>query len=123
MNNIKLEIWGRRFDLKVTMDCLGDEKVLENQELALDNFLNTDTIASLSKVKAYCLKHNANDIGTETIENIFKYVMPKSIFVPRDTKKRVVAIMCEYRFDMEHGLAVVFENEKIKTICLQDDIL
>ena len=123
MNNIKLEIWNRCFNLKVIFDCLDDEKILDNQKAALDNFLNTDITDSLDKVKTYCLKHNANDIETDTIENIFKYVIPKSVYVPRDAKKRVIAIMCEYRFDMEHGLAVVFENEKVKTICLQDYIL
>jgi len=123
MSNIKLEIWGRRFNLKVDFDCLDDEKILDNQNAALDNFMYADINASLDKVKTYCLKHNANDIGTDTIENIFKYVMPRSIYVPRDSKKRVIAIMCEYRFDMEHGLAVVFENEKVKSICSQDFIL
>lgn len=49
--------------------------------------------------------------------------MPKSLFVGRDEAKRIVAIMCDYRFDMEHGLAVVFENEQFKMIGEQDIIL
>ena len=49
--------------------------------------------------------------------------MPKSLFVRRDEAKRIVAIMCDYRFDMEHGLAVVFENEQFKMIGEQDIIL
>ena len=55
-----------------------------------------------------------------TVDNIFKYVMPKNIYVPRNLKKRVVAIMCNYKFDTEHGIAVVFENEQFKEIGAQD---
>ena len=58
----------------------------------------------------------------ETIENIFKYVMPKSIFVPRE-EKRIVAVLFDFRFDMEHGMAIVFENEKFSTIGSEDIIL
>ena len=33
------------------------------------------------------------------------------------------AIMCNYKFDMENGIAVVFENEKFSDIGKQDIIL
>lgn len=56
------------------------------------------------------------------IDNIFKYIMPKSIFVPR-TEQKEVAIICNYKYDMEHGIAIVFENERLKEIGMQDIIL
>ena len=59
----------------------------------------------------------------EAFENIFKYVMPKSIFVPHTKKHRIAAIMCNYKFDMEHGIAVVFENGKLKKVGTQDIVL
>ena len=58
----------------------------------------------------------------QEIDNIFKYVIPKRIFIPR-TDKKIVAILCDYKFDMENGIAVVFENEKFKEIGVQDIIL
>lgn len=50
-------------------------------------------------------------------------VMPESIFVPHSKKHRTVAIMCNYKFDMEHGLAVVFENGLFKKVGPQDIVL
>ena len=49
--------------------------------------------------------------------------IPKSVLIPREKEKRVVALMCNYKFDMEHGLAIVFENEQFKTVGPQDIIL
>lgn len=48
--------------------------------------------------------------------------MPKYLFVKREINKHVVA-MCNYKFDMEHGIAVVFENEMFSKIVSQDIIL
>jgi hypothetical protein len=77
----------------------------------------------LSKVKEYCLSHNRDEIGTDVIENIFKYVAPKYLFVPRDEHNQIVAIMCNYKFDPESGIAIVFENCKFKEIEKQEIIL
>jgi len=79
--------------------------------------------SSLSKVKEYCLSHNRDEIGTDVIENIFKYVAPKYLFVPRDEHNQIVAIMCNYKFDPESGIAIVFENCKFKEIGKQEIIL
>ena len=46
--------------------------------------------------------------------------MPESIFVKRDGR---VAIMCRYKFDSEHGIAVVFKDNKFEQIGMQDIIL
>ena len=48
--------------------------------------------------------------------------MPESLFVPR-TEKKTIAIMCNYKFDKEHGIAVVFEEGRLKEIGSQDIIL
>ena len=48
--------------------------------------------------------------------------MPKCIYVPKD-KNRIVAILCYYKFDMEHNLSIVFENEKFKSVGSEDDVL
>lgn len=46
--------------------------------------------------------------------------MPKEIFVPHTEKHRNVAIMCNYKFDIEHGIAVLFENGQFKKVGPQD---
>lgn len=125
MNKIKLLIWGREFEIGVTYDCYSGEEVLESQNVALDSFIQaSEAIAeSLEEVKRYCISENQEEIGTDTIENIFKYVIPKYLYVVRNEKKHVISIMCNYKFDPENGIAVVFEDEKFVKIGKQDIIL
>ena len=105
MSKEKFLIWGRAFELNVQYDCYEDEDILPAQKVAFaffkgeaDHILNSDR-----EIKKYCLENNGAEIGG-TIDNIFKYVIPVSIFVKRDEKKHVVAVMCNYKFDIEHGM-------------------
>ena len=125
MNKIKINIWGRDFELEVKYDCYNDEKILPIQKDALKVFLsNTNSIISVKEdVEKYCLANSFGKIETDAIDNIFKYVIPKYLYIKRSKEKRVIAIMCNYKFDMEHGIALVFENEKLCEIGNQDIIL
>jgi hypothetical protein len=73
-------------------------------------------------MKAHCLKENGAEIG-DKIDNIFKYVIPRSLYIPRKQEKQTVAMLCDYKFDMEHGIAVVFENGQFKKVGSQDIVL
>ena len=121
----KITIWDRAFELSVVYECYAGEEVLESQREAFalleDNA--AEVAESLKAVKKYVRKTGAGQLADDAIENIFKYVMPKSIFVPHSKKHRIAAIMCNYKFDMEHGIAVVFENGKFKKIGAQDIVL
>lgn len=125
MSKEKIRIWGRDFEIEVRYDCYAGEEVLDSQKEALSAFLKSeDNIsASLEQVKKYCLEQNGDGMGDGIIENIFKYVAPKYLYVSRNVKKHVVAIMCNYKFDQENGMAVVFEDEKVCQIGRQDIIL
>lgn len=125
MNKVKVLIWGREFDLDVVYDCYSNEEILTLQKDAVEAFVRTDKAiaASLDIVREYCLSENREEIGSDVIENIFKYVAPKYLYVSRDEEKRVVSIMCNYKFDLENGIAVVFENEEFSKIGKQDIIL
>jgi len=124
MNKEEFMIWGRKFALSVQYDCYEGEDILPIQEEAFDCFKKESDIilASDQEMKKYCLEKNKAEIG-ENIDNIFKYVMPASIFVKRTREKHIVALMCNYKFDMEHGLAIVFEDEKLSQIGSQDIVL
>lgn len=125
MSKEKITIWSRDFDMEVKYDCYTGEEVLQIQKDAIHSFLESRAAidAALDQVKQYCLKNNKSDIGSDNIENIFKYVAPKYLYVVRNKEKHIVAIMCNYKFDPENGIAVVFENEKFSKIGMQDIVL
>lgn len=123
-NKIKIQIWDRNFELNVVFQNFPGEEVTEVQENTISSITNSNIAESLNAVKEYIKKYNAEDLDDGDISNIFRYVMPKSIIIPRTKAgKRIFAIMCNYKFDMEHGLAIVFENEKYKSVGPQDIIL
>ena len=125
MSDIKMNIWDREFVLDVTYDCYSDEEISQKQKDAIEKFPSAENeiTKALVKVKEYCLNQNKKEIGEDNISNIFKYVVPKYLFVPRDDKNRLVAIMCKYKYDAESGLAIVFRNEKLAQIGKQDIVL
>ena len=116
-------IWGREFEINIVFQNFPGEEVTSNQQKVVDTLSTIDFEQAFAPLKAYIMKYNSEDVGQPDITNIFKYVIPKSILIPRENDTRVVALMCNYKFDMEHGLAIVFENEKYKTVGPQDIIL
>lgn len=121
----KLTIWGREFELRVTFDCFDNEEVLPIQEQALEAFLKADAAIEDSKkqVENYILNDDFAELESDSVDNIFKYVNPTDIYLPRTTEIRSAALFCDYRFDEEHGIAIVFENEKFIEIGTQDIVL
>lgn len=123
--NKKIIVWGREFDLSINFDIYANECITETQNKALENFLcRPDLIENAKeKVIAYCLKHNGNEIGS-SIENIFKYVIPQSIYIQRaPDNTRTVGLMCAYKFNPDDGLAIVFKDEKLIAVGSQNIIL
>ena len=121
----KISIWGREFDLKVVFDCFDDEEILPIQEQALKSFLKADAAIEDSKkqVESYILNDDYAELETDSIDNIFKFVIPTDIYIPRTPETRTAALLCDDRFDEEHGIAIVFENERFKEIGTQDIVL
>ena len=51
------------------------------------------------------------------ISNIFRYAVPKMIYISKDpNKKKVVGLICHFTFDEENGIAVKFVDGKITEI-------
>ena len=119
--NKKMMIWGREFNIKVIYDVFTGEEVLKEQMEALEAFCvaSEKVLSDTTEIKAYCIKRNGKEIG-DIISNIFKYVIPTSLYIKRNVKNHEVALLCNYKFDEEHGLAMLFENEKLKSIGPQD---
>lgn len=125
MKKVKITIWGREFNLPVEFDIRDDEEVSPNQIEAVNKLIASkeDIKSSIYEVVDYCSKKNPREFKYDNKGNIFKYVMPKYLFVPNDKHNHIVAIMCNYKFDSDNGIAVVFKNEKFSSIGNQDSIL
>lgn len=123
MNKIEVEIWGRIFSLDVTYHNYPGEDITSNQLNTAETISKADFADSLIALEEYMLLYYRDDLGIDRIDNIFKYVMPQCILIERDDKNRVFALMCSFKFDMEHGLAMVFENDKVKQIGPKDVVL
>ncbi len=123
MNKIKINIWGRDFELYISYHIFPGENITETQMHTSEAISQIDFTDSLGEVKKYIVKDNSELFGSRSIDNIFKYVKPKCIMVARSKQEHIFAIMCDYKFDMEHGLAVVYENGIFKQVGPQDIIL
>ena len=123
--NKTMTIWERQYDLPVVFDCFDNEEVLPIQKQALEAFLKAENTIQESKkqLEKYILNDEYAEIEGNSIDNIFKYVIPTDLYIPRTLETRTVALLCDYRFDEEHGIAIVFENEQFKEICEQDIVL
>ena len=123
--NKTMTIWERQYDLPVVFDCFDNEEVLPIQEQALEAFLKAENTIQESKkqLEKYILNDEYAEIEGNSIDNIFKYVIPTDLYIPRTLETRTVALLCDYRFDEEHGIAIVFENEQFKEIGEQDIVL
>ena len=118
-----INLWGRDFSLPVYYECDSDQGVLDIQKEAKDALLASWDIVEDSKeaIEDYCLERDGDQIEGP-ITNIFRYVIPTSIVILRSDDARKTALMCNYRFDPEHGLAAVFENEQLTTVVPQDEL-
>ena len=70
---------------------------------------------ALPALEGYILCRDGNDIGC-VVKEIFDVVETKVLFMKRSDFQRVVAIMLDYRFDPEEGIAILFEDERFVSI-------
>lgn len=124
MSKVDKTIWGRKLQLKVIYDCFEDEEIAPSQEKALSSFLGDcpEVELSLASLKNYCEKHSAGKIKADDIDNVYKYVVPRPIFVMRKPKG-AVALLCDFKFDIEHGIAIVFKDGRLESITTQNAVM
>lgn len=128
IKDIKMNIWGREFLLPVEYDCFTGETVTDGQIQRLKEFMAHPEWVEDAKaqVEAFCKEAVDEDNNNEKKDNVFSYVKPDYVYIRRKRGKRIkeetLALMCRYRYDPEHGLAIVFSEGKI-TIGIQDIIL
>ena len=124
MNKLTTKIWGKEIPLRIIFEQYNEDPVLSNQIQGLDCFVEEiDKLseASLNALKNYC-KSNDKSTG-ENIDNIFAYVKPYAIYVSRNEDVHEIALLCNFKLDPEHGVALVFRNEKFCKVGPEDIIL
>ncbi len=123
MSKVKVSIWGREFELGVSYQNYPGEEITENQRSTLAAIPSVDYDAAKIGVEGYIRKFFSAELGDERLDNLFRFVMPKSVLITRADGTHIFAIMCNFKLDMEHGIAVIYEDERLKAVGPQDLIL
>lgn len=124
MNKI-MTIWNRTFDLPIEVQSYSGMEVTDKQKEVI-KLIQSDDLKfddALSLVKEYVYANNNGLLDTSVINNIFKYVMPSYVYVPYDTEHCTYVLMCDYKFDIEHGISILYEDGVFKSIGSQDEVL
>ena len=123
IKSLEMDIWGRKFKLPVEYDCYKGEKVTKEQRNAVKVFTEHPEWIEDSKtaVEKYCKKAVVEDVDNDKKANIFSYVVPEHLYVTRAAP--CVVLMCRYKYDLEHGLAVMYSSSGEVDVCIQDEIL
>ena len=122
---VTIDIWNREFTLPVEFEQFDNAPISVAQSDAVKRFLTHSAWITTAKRNAeeYCRKAVMADTTNSKKDNIFSYVKPQYLFVKQDKHNPRVAIMCKYRYEPEHGLAIVFSHEGQVTVGIQDIIL
>ncbi len=114
-------IWGREYNLEVRYYGMNENSISQSQTILLNKLIENKIWIETSKkeVENYC-KEKVSEDKSRTIEKIFDYIKPDYIFVDCGSN---ISIMCKYLYDLEHGLAIVFDSDGKIIIGSQDVIL
>ena len=116
-NTKTYNIWGRDCKVKVIFDCYKGEEIDNIQKEAISDFeSNVQRYAQLGlkEIKKYILKNYRSDIEDPDLSNIFKYAVPKTLFVSKDpSNKKVIGLICHFKFDDENNIAIKYVNGKV----------
>ena len=119
-NERKYIIWGRECQVNLVFDCYVGEKIDKVQEDTIADFeanLKQYTQDGLIAIKKYIVDNYKNNVDDQTIPNIFKYVVPKTVYVSKDpSNKKVIGILCHFRFDEENELAVKYIDGQVAEV-------
>lgn len=124
IESVEITIWDRDFNLPIEYNCYDGEEVTDEQVKCLERFLTSKKwIANAKKhIVCYCKNDVLDDEENNKKDNIFSYIKPECIFIKHENNPRI-ALMCKYRYDVEHGLAVVFSANGEIEVGIQDIIL
>ena len=122
-DRIHIKMWDEIIQLDLEYDCYKGEEITDEQIKALGRFVSHPEWIDAAKecIEEYC-KKCALEKG-DVVMNVKDCIIPEAVFVKRESKCPRVAIMCKFRYDPEHGLAMVFNHEGTVSVGIQDIII
>lgn len=108
-------IWGRKLELDVIFYLYEGEQISGHQINTYED-LKVNYIKYFDSVKDEIYEYVKEDTENEELpDNIFKFVMPKAIIIQRepgifDEEPLEFALLCDYKYNIEDGISVSFEN-------------
>lgn len=123
-------VWGRSFELLVTFDVYDDEEVSEHQIKTYED-LKVNYVEYFDSVKDEIYEYVKEDTGeNELPDNIFKFAIPKAIIIQRededeeeDDYKMEFALLCDYKYNLDDGISVSFEDGESTGVGPEDVVL
>jgi hypothetical protein len=123
-------VWGRSFELLVTFDVYDDEEVSEHQIKTYED-LKVNYVEYFDSVKDEIYEYVKEDTENEELpDNIFKFIIPKAIVIQRededegeDEYKMEFALLCDYKYNLDDGISVSFENGESTGVGPEDVVL
>lgn len=116
----------RDINLKIEFDVFDNEEITILQNRTFNKFMDNIKeifFKSYSVLKDYCQKKYNIELDDT---NFYKYIIPKQIYIKRESKGKEYckfAILYNFKEDIENGLAVVWANDEILEVGMQDIIL
>lgn len=120
---------GREFKVHIDYNNYPGEKTTDIQKQIGKDVKKIDLGSSLKQVRNYIKENDSDalkefDSSDSKIKNPFRYIKPKAIYIPKNqTDSKQFHVLCNYRFDPEHGIAITYENGKPKRVVQQDYVL
>ena len=125
VDTLKMALWGKDVELGIDFDVMPDEAPYDEQRAILQSLVENWSVVEDSKgsVESYCSSTDPEHSTYFETHDINDYVIPKTIWVKHRPSSKTIALLCEYRFDLEDGLAVVFEDCTFEEVCAQDEVV
>jgi len=113
--NEKLEFWGREFDVEISFERHKGENILDFQEQIYHKI--KDRLPELlevckTKIYEYVEIDEIKSLfpNKDIPENIFKFIIPKAIFITRETDLEYFGFLFYFRYDRNDDMCVSFKN-------------
>lgn len=117
-----LVIWGKQFSMPVQYAGPAEPEASADLDQAIQAFIADSadiTSKSILKLKAY-IKGKAETIGSVAPENLFDSITPQMLLVTIDEGDALIALLCGFKFDPEHDIALIFRNNSLDEVGNQD---